>query len=246
MASDHGRAHPGEEHGRAQDQSLVRVQENATKVLTNAHENDQKELTVKGQKVEILPSSGSTMYLGRLLSMESPHDTELGNRIRKAWAKCMTWKKELCGKSYPLKDRLRLFNATVTPTVLYGCGCWAMTDARERKLRTTQRRMLRWIVGIGRRKATNREGGEAVNKKLEEGGEISSETASEQTQEESREESSAKDHSFGWFLWFLWFSFSLIWERRFPGFHLDVPWQASQIFPAFFGPSFLLGQPFVA
>lgn len=38
--------------------------------------------------------------------------------------------------------RLKLFNAIVTPTVLYG-----MTSAREKLLRTTQRRILRWMFG---------------------------------------------------------------------------------------------------
>ena len=68
------------------------------------------------------------------------------------WAKFMSHKKELCGRCYPLRDRLKLFNATVTPTVLYGCGSWTMTKEREQQLRTAQRKMLRWIVGVGRQR----------------------------------------------------------------------------------------------
>ena len=56
-------------------------------------------------------------------------------------------KSDLCGKHVSLKTRLRLFNSTVTSTMLYGSGTWTMTANRERKLRTAQRRMLRWMLG---------------------------------------------------------------------------------------------------
>jgi hypothetical protein len=47
---------------------------------------------------------------------------------------------------------LKLFHTVVTPTVLYGSGTWAMTETRCRALQTTQRKMLRQILGQGRRK----------------------------------------------------------------------------------------------
>ena len=108
-------------------------------------------LQVNGHKIKVLPPNGSTMYLGRLLSIQDVHNVEIKHRLKRAWAKFMVYKKELCGKAYPLRDRLKLFEATVTPTVLYGCGCWTMTEDREKLLRCTQRRMLRWIVGVGRK-----------------------------------------------------------------------------------------------
>ena len=39
--------------------------------------------------------------------------------------------------------RMKLFDATISPTVLYGSGSWAMTIERKRRLRTTQRKMIR-------------------------------------------------------------------------------------------------------
>ncbi len=67
----------------------------------------------------------------------------------------MTYRNELCGSHYSLAHRLRLFDATVTPTVLYGSSCWTMTLERERRLQTAQRKMLRRILGLGRRKLEN-------------------------------------------------------------------------------------------
>ena len=46
---------------------------------------------------------------------------------------------------------MRLFNAVVTPVVLYGSASWTMTHVREQKLKATQRKMLRTILGKGRR-----------------------------------------------------------------------------------------------
>ena len=51
-----------------------------------------------------------------------------------------------------LTSRLKLFNAVVTPTFLYGGGTWTLTASCESKIKTTQRRMLRWMLGAGRRK----------------------------------------------------------------------------------------------
>ena len=46
---------------------------------------------------------------------------------------------------------MRLFDATVTSSVLYGSGCWAMTVERTRRLQTEERKMLRRIVQTPRR-----------------------------------------------------------------------------------------------
>ena len=49
-------------------------------------------------------------------------------------------------KDIPISLRLKkLFDAVITPTMLYGAGTWAMTKGREAQLRTVQRKMLRSI-----------------------------------------------------------------------------------------------------
>lgn len=126
-----------------------------TKVLSNI-EDERREgldyIEISGHKVDILKLGESTKYLGRALSFESLHDTEIQHRINCGWSKFHVFKKGLCCKHYPLHDRLRLFEATVTPCVLYGCGTWTMTKDREHALRVAQRRMLRKIVQVGRRR----------------------------------------------------------------------------------------------
>ena len=99
-------------------------------------------------------------YLGRQLSLVDFHDAELQNRINRGWSKFFAHKQELCDKAYPVHDSLRLFEAVVSSSVLYGSGSWTMTAAREQRLRVAQRRMLRWMIGIGRRSSSVKEGRE--------------------------------------------------------------------------------------
>jgi hypothetical protein len=106
---------------------------------------------VAGLDIEVLADDKSTMYLGRALNLQHVQDTEMQHRMSRAWAKFAVYRKELTDKSYPLKSRLKLFNAVVTPTALYGSGSWTMTHGRENLLKTTQRKMLRKILGSQRR-----------------------------------------------------------------------------------------------
>ena len=87
-------------------------------------------------------------YLGRKLAFKDTSRVELENRINAAWAAFHKHKQELCCKHYCLKDRCRLFDATVTPTLLYGCATWALTCKMEEALQAHWRRMLRYVFGL--------------------------------------------------------------------------------------------------
>ena len=52
-----------------------------------------------------------------------------------------------------MRDRARLFDAVVTPAVLYGSATWTMTKAMDRDLRTVRRKMLRYVFRIHRQRA---------------------------------------------------------------------------------------------
>ena len=94
-----------------------------TKIISSTnreHRPRQKFAQVGDMKVEVLPRNGKIKYLGRQITFENATVVELSSRIKAAWAKFMQYKSELTTKSYSLSDRLRLFEAVVTPTVLYG------------------------------------------------------------------------------------------------------------------------------
>ena len=93
----------------------------------------------------MLLSDRSERYLGRKLCFEGSQLTELKNRIAAGWAAFHKHTAELCSKFYRLRDRVKLFDAVVSPAVLYGSSAWALTQSMEISLKTVRRRMLRYV-----------------------------------------------------------------------------------------------------
>ena len=46
--------------------------------------------------------------------------------------------------------KLRMVNAIVIPTLMYGCEAWALQARHKGRIRATQMRVLRWIQGMSR------------------------------------------------------------------------------------------------
>ena len=113
-----------------------------------------KSVTVGNRPVKVLPYCDATKYLGRKLTFDDHHTAELDNRIATAWRKFNALRDELTNKRHSLNARVRLFNTTITPTVLYGSNSWTMTKAHITKLQRAQRRMMLLIVGTPRRRTT--------------------------------------------------------------------------------------------
>ena len=147
-------------------QMLIEVQKEAancglglhpekTKIISSTNKNGRpgaRHANVGTMKIEILPLQSSMKYLGCQISFGEMQEMELRQRIRGGWAKFMEHKQELTGRHYSLNSRLKLFDAVITPTVLYGSECWTTTKYMEDVLKTTQRKMLRMILGRGRRR----------------------------------------------------------------------------------------------
>jgi hypothetical protein len=126
-----------------------------TKIITSTGRTEgrprSRHINVGGMKIEVLSRETAIKYLGRKVSFGEYHEDELASRIRAGWAKFAQHKQELTSKLYSLNDRLRLFTSVITPTVLYGSECWTMTKNMENALKRTQRKMLRMMLGHGRR-----------------------------------------------------------------------------------------------
>jgi hypothetical protein len=121
-----------------------------TKILSNVHTRRgvlrQSFVNVAGSAVEVLAFDQGVPYLGRILCFADFYDAEIKHRISKGWAVFASLRDELCGKHYPLRARLRLFDACVSSAVLYGSGSWTMNACREHLLTSAYRKMLRKIV----------------------------------------------------------------------------------------------------
>ena len=133
----------------------LKIHSGKTKVSTNAGRvSSQKipsNITVDGEKYEVLSPEESTKYLGRKVGYEDPQGVEFDNRVAKAWGAFSKHKQELTDRRHYLKNRLKLFDAVVTPTLLYGCETWTLRADQQRRLRVVQRKMLRMILNAKRR-----------------------------------------------------------------------------------------------
>ena len=101
--------------------------------------------------IEILTRNESVKYLGQRVSFYQQETTEIKCRIRAAWATFHKYRQELTSKNYMLKHCLRLFDATVSPTVCYAAGTWALNKEHERMIQSTQLKMLRFIIQTKRK-----------------------------------------------------------------------------------------------
>ena len=104
-------------------------------------------MAVGSTTVQVLGAEETEKYLGRKLYFKERQGTELQNRMAVAWAAFHQHKSELCSKHYPLRDRVRLFEAVVKPAALYGCSSWALTSKMRDLLKVIRRRMHRKKTG---------------------------------------------------------------------------------------------------
>ena len=79
------------------------------------------------------------------LSLSDHQEKKQGHRIAAAWSAFQKHKGKLCSKHYKLRDRIRLFEAVVTPVSLSGCSAWAMIERKRDRLKTTRRKVLRYV-----------------------------------------------------------------------------------------------------
>ena len=127
----------------------LKVHMGKTVVLTNS---EVRPATVRcgGKDVRALQKGEAEKYLGRRLCFDDYHGVEFDHRMAAGWASFCAQKEVLCNHRVSLRDRMKLFNVTVTPAALYASATWTLSAEQERRLRTTQRKMLRKMVGAGR------------------------------------------------------------------------------------------------
>ena len=119
-----------------------------TKILHNSigYGTNAKRAKCGTMNIEILDGEGQTTYLGRAVRLIAMDDEEIKSRIAKAWAKYGVFRQELNDHDVPVHLRMKLFDAVISQTILYGCEAWAMKQKSQHKLRATQRKMMRLLT----------------------------------------------------------------------------------------------------
>ena len=137
------------EFKKATEKLGLRIHPDKTKILSNQsiiNSDTKQNIEVVDMSIEILTRNESVKYLGQRISFYQQETTEIKSRIRAAWATFHKYRQELTSKKYMLKHRLRLFEATVSPTICYAAGTWTPTKEQKRMIQSTQRKMLRLII----------------------------------------------------------------------------------------------------
>ena len=93
-------------------------------------------LGVNGNQTEILQPASCTKYLERALVLHDYHDHEVNHWIAAGWPQFTLLKTELFNRKLAVQKRLKLVEAVVTPTVMYGSACCTTTAARRQILLT--------------------------------------------------------------------------------------------------------------
>ena len=142
------------EFKKATEKVGLRIHLDKTKILSNQstiNSNTKRYIEVGEMNIEILTRNESVKYLGQRISFHQQETLEIKSRIRAACATFHKYRQELTSKNYMLIHRLRLFDATVSPTLCYAAGTWTPSKEHERMIQSTQRKMLRLIIQTKRK-----------------------------------------------------------------------------------------------
>ena len=100
----------------------LKVHAGKTRILTTDSSATRRPCKLTGHEVQVLPAGESEKYLGRKLSLDDFHGTELDNRLAMCWAAFFKFKAALCNRCVPIRLRLALFETAVSPSTLYSCA----------------------------------------------------------------------------------------------------------------------------
>ena len=68
--------------------------------------------------------------------------------LTKAWSKWRELSGVICDKKIPTKLKLLIYQTVIRPTLLYGCETWPIPVKDEKRMATTEMRMVRWAMGV--------------------------------------------------------------------------------------------------
>ena len=106
--------------------------------------DEDKIITLDGDNIEVVDRFS---YLGDEISTEGGAQEAVTSKIRSAWKNFKKVSNVICRRSISLKVRGTLYKSYVRNALTYGAECWALKMEDERRLKTTEMRMLRMICG---------------------------------------------------------------------------------------------------
>ena len=91
---------------------------------------------------------GQFKYLGDMFSEDGGTEVAVRARVTKAWIKWREISGVINDKRMPRKLKVKMYETVIRPVLLYGLVIRALTRKEEKKLETTEMRMLRRIMRV--------------------------------------------------------------------------------------------------
>ena len=130
----------------AMDRWDLKVNWMKTKVMRVARKRDSCEVSIGDQVIEQVDEM---KYLGVVISSDGRMEKEIEARIAMAtrlvggMGDMVLSRRELSKGT-----KLKVVNATMMPSLLYGCEVWSLTKQQQGRVQATQMRVLRRIEGV--------------------------------------------------------------------------------------------------
>ena len=91
-------------------------------------------------------------YIRSVIDTDSTIDRDLDLRLQAACSSWRTLTGVLYDRNIPLRLKAKVYEAIIRPALTHGSECWAMKVNNKMKIATTEMRMLRWILGVSKRR----------------------------------------------------------------------------------------------
>ena len=119
-----------------------------TKVMMVSRTEEDCNLNIEGEDIETVKK---LKYLGVMVSSDGLCDEEIEQHVGAAAKVVGAMRKEVLERRELLKKtKLRVFNAMVVPTLIYGCETWTMQRRHESNLQASEMMFLRRVEGVSR------------------------------------------------------------------------------------------------
>ena len=111
---------------------------------TKTISNRTAEITVNGN---VLEQVSDYKYLGSYVNPENNLEKEINLRIGRAWGQFNKLSKVWNSRA-SIRTKMRIYQASIRSTMTYACETWPLTSKQEKKLDTTDRKIVRRILNI--------------------------------------------------------------------------------------------------
>ena len=110
--------------------------------------NGEEQVNSRDMHGEKLKQVKSFKYLGSLINNKGGCEKEVQARVSASLMKWREVKTVLNDKRMPMRLKAKIYSTMVRPVMTYGSECWGLKKKDERKLNTTEMRMLRMMLGV--------------------------------------------------------------------------------------------------